>query len=88
MATKQEMATKQKVVKALVEIGATLTQQPGRAYYDDFEMIAPEGKVWAGNFCEVLCYQYDKDIMTKAEFWYEVLTDIEQGLLDESEAGQ
>jgi len=81
------MATKQKVTKALAELGATLTQQPGRHHYDDFEVIAPEGKVWAGNFCEVLCYEYDKDSMTKAEFWDEVLTDIEQGVLDESEVG-
>jgi hypothetical protein len=77
------MATKQKVNKALQELGAELNQQAGKWNLDDFEVVAPEGKVWAGNFCEVLCYEYDKYIMTKAEFWDEVLTDIEQGLLDE-----
>jgi hypothetical protein len=78
------MATKQKVLKAINELRAELTQHAGIWHYDEFEVVAPEGKVWAGNFCEVLCYEYDKDIMTKAEFWDEVLTDIEQGLIDES----
>ncbi len=82
------MATKQKVLKALNELGAELTQQPGKYHWDDFEMVAPEGKIWAGNFCQALCYTYDKDIMTKAEFWDEVLTDLEEGLLDESEVSQ
>lgn len=78
------MATKQKVLKALNELGAEITQHAGSFHYDEFEVVAPEGKVWAGNFCEVLCYEYDKYLMTKAEFWDEVLTDIEQGLIDES----
>jgi hypothetical protein len=80
------MATKQKVLKVLNELRAELNQQPGRHYFDDFEVVAPEGKIWAGNFCEVLCYEYDKDTMTKAEFWDEVLIDIEQGLIDESDS--
>lgn len=77
------MATKQKVHKALQELGASLQQQPGKYTFDDFEVVAPEGKIWSGNLCEVLCYEYDRDIMTKSEFWDEVLTDIEQGLQDE-----
>ena len=81
------MATKQKVLKALNELEAELNQQPGRHHYDDFEIVAPEGKVWAGNLCEVYCYEYDSDSMTKSEFWDEVLIDIAQGLIDESEVG-
>jgi hypothetical protein len=81
------MATKHQVNKAIKEFGAVLNQQAGKYHWDDFEVVAPEGKVWAGNFCEVLCYTYDKDIMTKAEFWDEVLTDLEEGLIDESEVG-
>jgi hypothetical protein len=81
------MATKQKVTKALTELGASLHQQAGRHHYDDYEVIAPEGKVWAGNLCEVYCYEYDSDMMTKAEFWDEILIDVEQGLIDESEVG-
>jgi hypothetical protein len=77
------MATKQKVVKALTELGAELHQHAGCFNYDEFEVVAPEGKIWAGNFCAVLCYEYDKDMMTKAEFWDEVLTDLEQGLLNQ-----
>jgi hypothetical protein len=76
------MATKQQVNKVLRELGAELNQQAGRHHYDDFEVVAPEGKVWAGNLCEVYCYEYDSDSMTKAEFWDEVLIDLEQGLLD------
>ena len=81
------MATKQQVSKVLEKIGASLHQQAGRHHYDDFEVCAPEGYVWAGNLCEVYCYEYDSDMMTKSEFWDEVLNDIEQGLLDESEVG-
>jgi hypothetical protein len=80
-----KMATKHQVNKALQELGAELDQQPGKYHYDEFEVVAPEGKVWAGNMCSVLCYTYDKDMMTKAEFWDEVLTDLEEGLMDESE---
>jgi len=80
------MATKQNVTKALTELGASLHQQPGRYSYDDIELVAPTGKVWAANLCEVLCYEFDKYSMTKAEFWDEALTDLEQGLLDESES--
>jgi hypothetical protein len=80
------MATKQKVIKALTELGATLTEQPGKYHYDDFEALAPVGKAWAANLCEVLCYEYDRDIMTKAEFWDEVLIDIEQGYQDETDS--
>ena len=82
------MATKQKVTKAITELGATLSQQPGKYSYDDFEALAPNEKVWAANLCKVLCYEYDRYIMTKAEFWDEVLLDIEQGYLDQSEAGE
>lgn len=80
------MATKQKVTKALAELGASLHIQQGRHDYEDVELVAPTGKVWSANLCEVLCYEYDKYSMTKAEFWDEALTDIEQGLLDESES--
>ena len=79
------MARKQKVLKRLTEMDAELTQHAGSFNYDEFEVVAPEGKVWAGNFCEVLCYEYDKYTMTKAEFWDEVLSDLEEGLLDQSE---
>jgi hypothetical protein len=81
------MATKQQVSKALEQLGASLHQQPGKYSFDDFEVIAPQGKVWAGNLCEVLCYEYDRDIMTKSEFWDEVINDIEDGLINESEVG-
>ena len=79
------MATKHQVNKALKELGGELTQQAGKYHYDDFEVIAPEGKVWVANLSEVLCLQYDSDSMTKAEFWDEVLTDIKEGWMDESE---
>jgi hypothetical protein len=82
------MATKQKVTKALAEIGASFSQDAGKYHYDEIELVAPTGKVWAANFCEVLCYEFDKYSMTKAEFWDEALTDIEHGLLDESQAGE
>jgi len=76
------MTTKHQINKVLKELGVELSQQPGRYNYDDYELVAPEGKVWAGNFCEVLCYEYDKDIMTKAEFWDEIMNDIDEGLID------
>lgn len=80
------MTTKHQVNKTLKELGAELSQQPGKYNWDDFEVVAPEGKVWAGNLCSVLCYTYDNYIMTKSEFWDEVLTDLAEGLLDQSEA--
>jgi hypothetical protein len=80
------MATKQKVTKALAELGATLTEHAGSFHYDEFEIVAPNAKVWAGNLCEVLCYEYDSDMMTKAEFWDEIMIDVEQGLIDESDS--
>lgn len=80
------MATKQKVTKALAELGATLNQDPGPYDYQEIELVAPTGKVWAANLCEVLCHTFDRHIMTKSELWDEALIDIEQGLLDESES--
>lgn len=76
------MTTKHQVNKALKELGVELSQQPGRYNYDDYELVAPEGKVWGGNLCEVLCYTYDSYIMTKAEFWSEIMNDIDEGLID------
>lgn len=79
------MATKQKVTKALTELGATLNQDVGKYHYDEIELVAPTGKVWVANLCSVLCFEYDKYSMTKSEFWDEAMIDIEQGLIDESE---
>ena len=80
------MATKQQVTKALAELGATIKQDAGKYHYDELELLAPTGKVWASNLCQVLCLQFDKYSMTKAEFWDEVLTDIQDGLIDESDS--
>jgi hypothetical protein len=77
------MATKQKVIKALDQLGAILTQDPGKYDYEEIEIIAPQGKVWASNLCQVLCFEFDRYSMTKAELWDEVLNDIEDGFLDE-----
>jgi hypothetical protein len=82
------MASKQKMMKALSELGASLTQDPARYHYESVEIVAPVGKVWAANLCQVLCFEFDRYSMTKAELWDEVLSDIEQGLLDESQAGE
>jgi hypothetical protein len=79
------MATKQKMMKALAELGASLSQDPAKYHYDSVEIVAPAGKVWASNFCAVLCFEYDRYSMSKAELWDEVMIDIEQGVLDESE---
>jgi hypothetical protein len=80
------MATKQKVIKALDQLGATLTQDPGKYDYEEIEIVAPQGKVWASNLCAVLCFEFDRYSMTKAELWDEVMNDIEDGLVDESES--
>jgi hypothetical protein len=80
------MATKQKVIKALEQLGASLTQDPGKYDYEEIEIVAPHGKVWASNLCGVLCYEFDRHSMTKAELWDEAMYDIEEGLLDESES--
>jgi hypothetical protein len=77
------MATKQKVIKALDQLGATLTQDFGKYHYEEIEIVAPQGKVWASNLCQVLCFEFDRYSMTKAELWDEVLNDIEDGFLDE-----
>lgn len=77
------MATKQKVIKALDQLGATLTQDPGKYDYEEIEIVAPQGKVWASNLCQVLCFEFDRYSMTKPELWDEVLNDIEDGFLDE-----
>jgi hypothetical protein len=82
------MATKQQVSKALEQLGAALTQDPGKYDFDEIEIVAPEGKVWASNLSGVLCFEFDRYSMTKAELWDEVLNDIEDGLLDESQAGE
>jgi hypothetical protein len=79
----QEMATKQQVLKALNKLAAELHQQPGIWHYDDYEMIAPAGKFWAGNLSQVYAYEYDSDMMSKSEFWDEIMIDIEQGLIDQ-----
>ena len=79
------MATIYQVRKALTEIGATFDKQPGRFIYEDVELRAPEGKVWASNLCSVLCFQVEEDI-AKADLWDLVLDDIKDGLIDESEA--
>ena len=78
------MATIHQVRKALTEIGATFDKQPGRFIYEDVELLAPQGKVWASNFSSVLCFTVEEDIK-KAELWDLVLDDIKDGLLDESE---
>ena len=77
------MATKQKVIKALDQLGATLTQDPGKYDFEEIEIVAPQGKVWASNLCAVLCFEFDRSSMTKAELWDEVMNDIEDGFLDE-----
>jgi len=79
------MATIHQVRKALTELGATFDKQPGKFIYEDVELLAPEGKVWAANFSSVLCFTVEEDIK-KAELWDLVLDDIKDGLLDESEA--
>lgn len=74
-------------MKALAELGASLSQDPSRYHYESVEIVAPAGKVWAANLCGVLCFEYDRYNMSKAELWDEVMIDIEQGVLDESEVG-
>jgi hypothetical protein len=80
------MATKQKVLKALDELGALLIQDPGKYDYEEIEILAPQGKFWESNLSGVLCYEFDRYSMSKAELWDQVMIDIEQGVLDESEA--
>ena len=75
------MATKQQVIKALSKIeGAQITIDKGR--FTDIEIIAPEGKVWAGNYCSVYCFEqyYDNPM---SELWDEVLECIEYGIDDD-----
>ena len=60
------MATKQQATKALTELGATMNQDAGKYHYDEIELVAPTGKVWASNLCQVLCYEFDKYSMTKS----------------------
>jgi hypothetical protein len=79
------MATKQKMMKALAELGASLSQDPSRYHYESVEIVAPVGKVWASNLCGVLCFEYDRYNMSKAELWDEVMIDIEQGVIDQSD---
>jgi hypothetical protein len=78
------MATIYQVRKALEEIGATFDKQQGRFIYEDVELLAPEGKVWASNLCSVLCFQVEEDIR-KSDLWDLVLDDIKDGVIDESE---
>jgi uncharacterized protein YegL len=80
------MATKQKVNKALEQLGASLTQDPGKYDFEEIEIVAPDGKVWASNLCAVLCFEFDRYSITKAELWDEVLTNIDEGLLDEDDS--
>jgi hypothetical protein len=79
------MATIHQVRKALTELGATFHKQQGRFIFEDVELLAPKGKVWAANLCTVLCFEVEEDI-AKADLWDLVLDDIKDGLLDESEA--
>jgi len=80
------MATKQKVIKALEQLGATLTQDPGKYDFEEIEILAPQGKFWESNLCGVLSYEFDRHSMTKAELWDEVMNDIEDGLVDDCES--
>ena len=81
------MATKQKVIKLLDELGAMLIQDPGKYDFEEIEILAPQGKFWESNLCGVLCYEFDRHTMTKAELWDEVINDIEDGLINELEVG-
>ena len=80
------MATKQQVSKAVEQLGASFTQDPGKYDFEEIELVAPQGKVWASNLCEVLCFEFDRYSMTKAELWDEVMNDIENGLVDDCES--
>jgi len=80
------MATKQKVLKALDQLGALLIQDPSKYDYEEIEILAPQGKFWESNLCGVLCYEFDRYSMTKSELWDAVLEDIEDGLVDDCES--
>ncbi len=82
------MATKQQVSKAVEKLGASFTQDLGKYDFDEIEVVAPKGKVWASNLCAVLCFEFDRYSMSKAQLWDEVLSNLDEGLLDESESGE
>lgn len=74
------MATKQQVVKAIGKIpNAELIVDKGR--FTNVEIIAPEGKVWAGNYCSVYSFeQFEGDPIS--QLWDEVLACIDYGIED------
>ena len=76
------MATKRQVLSAIEKLGGQFNYAPNR--FDEYEVVAPEGKSWNATLCSVLCYT-DMWDTPKPEVWAEILEDVNAGLISTNE---
>ena len=77
---KKQKATQQQLLKRLVELGASLDDDPDspQLYVD-----SPKGKIWTATGCHCICAPYRNSSQSwKAEAYAFLLEDMAGGLID------